>query len=248
MLRVTNISVIIGKKTRLERKILSNLNLSIEKEGEFVSVIGGNGSGKSTMLKVISGSLNPDSGFIYLDDLDITKKTQKERSSFIAKVMQDPSIGTIENLSILENMSFAFKRGERRFLVPFCSNKRIIFFKDQLSRLGMGMEDRLHEKVFNLSGGQRQALSLVMATMKPSRILLLDEITAALDPKTSKHVMQLAYKIVKEEKMTCIMVTHDLNDALKFSDRILLLKNGHFIKEFSDTKNTSYQDLLNEFL
>lgn len=233
MLILQNLDITLGKGTKLEYHVLQKLNLQVNK-GEFIIVIGGNGAGKSTMFNVISGFLKQDSGKIILDGQDITKALQTARSKDISIVMQDPRIGTIENMRIFENMAFAITRGQIRGLHCFANNARKEFFQEKLAILDMGLEHKLDEIVSNLSGGQRQAISLIMAIIAPYKILLLDEITAALDPKMAEIVMQLANKIIREEKLTCIMTTHNMAYAIKYGDRIVLMRKGNFIKEFTD--------------
>lgn len=230
MLKLENINVTLGKGDRLERQILKNLNLTVD-TGEFVVIIGGNGAGKSTMFNIISGFLKPDIGKIIIDGIDVTSMPQNSRASMVAKVMQDPRIGVMENATIFENMALAYKRGQPRGLSLFSTKSRRKLFSEKLSMLNIGLENRLDEVAANLSGGQRQALSLIMAIIADSKILLLDEITAALDPGASKNVIKLANKIIKEEKRTTIMITHDMKDALEYGDRILVLKEGTIIKE-----------------
>ena len=225
MLNLQNINFTLGMDIKLQRFILQNLNLNV-KQGEFLVVIGGNGAGKSTMFNVISGALKPDSGSIILDSKDITNVSQNLRSRDISFVMQDPRMGTMENLSIFENLSFALNRGKRRSLLPFSKNNRMELFAQKLSMLGMGLENRLDEVVINLSGGQRQALSLIMAILTEAKILLLDEITAALDPKSAKNIMALTDKLIREEKRTAIMITHNMSDANRYGDRLVTLKDG----------------------
>ena len=248
MLTLENINFTVGKQSKLERKILQQLNLTI-KDGELVIIIGGNGAGKSTLLNIISGYLLPDSGKITLAGQDITTVPQYNRSKHIAKVMQDPKIGTMENMTILENMAFAYLRGAKRGLQTINSSFRQRLFQDKLAMLNMGLENRLHELVGNLSGGQRQALSLIMAILSPAKILLLDEITAALDPNIADSVLQLALQIIAEEQRTTIMITHNMTQAIQYGNRTLLLANGKFVKEFTqqDKALLSPQDLAAEF-
>lgn len=232
MLTLENIDITLSKGTKLECQVLKKLNLRVA-DGEFIVVIGSNGSGKSTMFNVISGFLKPDSGTIKIDGQDVTSLLQTARAYSVAKVMQDPRVGTMENMTLFENMAFALKRGRARGLNPFSNIDRKRLFQEKLSMLGIGLENRLDELVANLSGGQRQALSLMMAIIADSKILLLDEITAALDPKTAENVMQLANKMIREEKRTCIMITHNMAQAIEYGDRTLVLKKGEFTKEFS---------------
>jgi putative ABC transport system ATP-binding protein len=231
MLKLQDIDITLSKNTKLEQKVLKKLNLTVKK-GEFVIIIGGNGAGKSTMFDVISGALRVDYGQVIVDGENITNVAQRYRAAIIAKVMQDPRIGTMENMTIFENMAFALKRGQKKGFLPFFNKARKRLFKEKLEVLNMGLEDRLDELVSNLSGGQRQALSLIMAIISDSKILLLDEITAALDPKIAETVMQLANKIVQESNQTCIAITHNMAHAIKYGDRLLILKNGQFVKEY----------------
>ncbi len=249
MLTLRDINVTLGKSTKLERKILNNLSLEI-KSGEFVVVIGGNGAGKSTMFNVISGFLRPDYGQIIIEGQDATNMSQIRRSALVSKVMQDPRVGTMENMTIFENMAFAFRRGQRRVLKLFFDNSSREFFQIKLQMLNMGLENLMDELVSNLSGGQRQAISLVMSILADSKILLLDEITAALDPGSSEAIMKLTAKIIKEEQRTCIMITHNMDQAINYGDRLLLLKNGAFIADYdADAKsNLDYATLASNFL
>lgn len=232
MLNLQNINVTLSRGTKLERQILQNLSLTVT-DGEFVVVIGGNGAGKSTMFNVISGSLKADSGKVIIDDQDVTTLPQTSRAFSMARVMQDPRSGTMENMTILENMAFALLRDATRTLLPFVTKARKQLFREKLSMLNMGLENRLDETVANLSGGQRQALSLIMAIIADSKILLLDEVTAALDPKTAEDIMHLTNKIVREENRTCIMITHNMAHAIAYGERTLLLQDGRFAKEFA---------------
>jgi putative tryptophan/tyrosine transport system ATP-binding protein len=225
MLKLQDINVTLGKGTPLERKILDNLNINI-KQQEFMVIMGDNGAGKSTLFNIISGLIRPDSGKIIINKQDVTNMSRNKRAFMVSKVMQDPKVGTMENMTIFENMAFAIKRGQTRGLKLFLNNSKKLFFQKKLMLLDMGLEDRLNELVSNLSGGQRQALSLIMAVLTGSKILLLDEITAALDPKSSENIMQLVVKIVKEEKLTCIMITHNMADAVKYGNSLVVLKNG----------------------
>ena len=235
MLQLKNIAVTLGRGTTLERKVLSGLNLAVPK-GEFIVVIGGNGAGKSTMFEMISGFVKPQSGCIILDGEDVTSQPQTLRARSIARVLQDPRLGTMENMTIFENLAFALNRGKTRAFKLFSSNARRQLFAEKLFALDMGLENRLDEVTGNLSGGQRQALSLIMAILADSKVLLLDEITAALDPKTAKKVMKLANTIVRSEGKTCLMITHSMEQALEYGDRTLILKGGKFIKEYRNTE------------
>ena len=248
MLKMKNINVTLGKGTQLERLTLKDINLTIN-HGEFIVVIGGNGAGKSTLLNTISGFVTPDSGKIIIDGLDAFCISPRSRAALVSKVAQDPRAGTMENMTVAENMAFAYSRGKIRGLSPFLTYSRNHVFKDRLSQLGMGLEARLNELVVNLSGGQRQALSLIMASLVESKILLLDEITASLDPQVSETVMKLANEIIKEAHITCIMITHNMHHAIKYGSRLLVLKEGMLVREFSgkDKRSLTERDLLTEF-
>jgi putative ABC transport system ATP-binding protein len=232
MLKITNLEFSVLKNTKLEKKILNGLDLTA-KRGEFLVIIGGNGAGKSTLFNVLSGFCFSDSGTIYLEDENITTLEQSRRSKLVSIVMQDPKVSSMENMTILENMALAFCRSKKRSLVPFNNFKRRELFKQNLSQLNMGLEDRLDELVINLSGGQRQALSLCMALLGDAKLLLLDEICAALDPNMSELVMNLAYSIAKKKNLSTIMITHNMEHALRFADRLLVLSAGKVTKEFS---------------
>lgn len=208
MIKLEDITLIYGAKTPLEKKVLDGFNLTIA-EGEFITLVGGNGTGKSSLLKIISGEVAPTSGRIFVDNQDVTGMSVTQRSKFIAHVYQDPRLGTCELLTIEENLALASSRGQRRGLGFALNRKRRHEFSDLVSSLELGLESRLKAPVSTLSGGQRQALSLLMATMQSPKILLLDEHTSALDPKTSKVVMALTNKIVSDKKITTIMITHD---------------------------------------
>ncbi|MEN9406134.1 MAG: hypothetical protein RLZ12_418 [Bacillota bacterium] len=230
MLILQNISITLNKNTKLERPVLQNLSLTVT-PGEFVVIIGPNGAGKSTLLNIITGSLKPDSGLVSL--------AKAKRKKNIAIVTQDPRVGTMEQLTIYENMALALKRGAKRGFKPIYNKKRKELFHRKLALLNMGLEKRITDLVANLSGGERQALSLIMACLTKTKILLLDEITAALDPKTATQIMHLADHIIRTEKLACLMITHNMNHALKYGDRTLLLKNGHFAESFTRATKTN---------
>ncbi|PPE05365.1 Choline transport ATP-binding protein OpuBA [Holospora curviuscula] len=232
MLRLEHVTVTLGKGTPLERKVLNGLNVQV-KEGEFLVVVGSNGAGKSTLFNLISGAITPDSGKIYILGKDVTFSTPMERSRLVSMVVQDPKAGTIAQMTIFENMAFALKRGQKRGLKRFFTPYRWTLCKEKCSILGIGLEHRLKEFVGNLSGGQRQGLSLLMAIAQDSSILLLDEITAALDPINSDRIMELTAKIVTQYQRTCIMITHNMAQAIRYGDRVLVLKNGTFVKEYT---------------
>ena len=238
MLKLQDINFSINPGNDAVQPILKKLNLQVQR-GEFVVIIGANGAGKSTLLNIIAGNLIPDQGRIILNNKDINNISAANRSAAIAKVVQDPKVGTMENMTILENLALAALRGKKRGLSLFKQFRQKQFFKAKLALLNMGLENRLNDLVINLSGGQRQALSLIMALVSDSSILLLDEITAALDPKTAEHIMQIAAKIVRLEQRSTIMITHNMKHSLEYGDRTLLLSNGIFSKEFDATAKKS---------
>lgn len=248
MLELKNISLTLSKNTRLQRPLFKELNLNIAK-GEFVVLIGGNGSGKSTLFNVISGALQPDSGEVLINEKNVTRTSHCKRAKLVSKVMQDPKVGTMEQMTVEENLSFAYLRGESRGLRLYKSRERRSLFEQKLSLLNMGLEKRMGETVDNLSGGQRQALSLIMSILAESTILLLDEITAALDPKAADLVIRLAARVIDEEGLTAMMTTHNMHHALCYGGRILLLEQGQIIKEFSaeEKKQLTPQALAAEF-
>lgn len=230
MLNLTDISVTMGRGTPLERRVLNNLNLNLE-PGEFVILIGGNGAGKSTLFNAIAGITPIDSGSIILDKTNITSWPTDKRASLIAKVLQDPRIATIGSMTIEENLSFALKRGQCRGFAFHANRDRRTLFKEKLAHLGMGLENRLNELTGNLSGGQRQALSLIMALMSESKLLLLDEITAALDPNMAELIMELTARIVREEKRTTLMITHNTSHMNQYGNRTLRLEDGRIVRD-----------------
>ena len=244
MLHLKNVNVAVGSGSRFEKKILEDFNLSMQ-EGELVVVIGPNGAGKSTLLGAISGGVSLDSGKIQVAGKEISSLAPHQRTALIAQVLQDPKNSTMGSMTLEENLSFAYKRGQRRGLVPYSTKARRDLFRKKLSLLGMGLENRMNELSSNLSGGQQQALSLVMAMTTESKILLLDEITSALDPKMADRVMEITNNLVKQSKQTTLMITHHMSYALKYGDLTLVLKDGKIFKTLNteDKKNLSLKDL-----
>jgi putative tryptophan/tyrosine transport system ATP-binding protein len=237
MLKLENINITLGKDTNLERHVIKDLNLEVKK-GEFIVIIGSNGAGKTTLFNAISGIAELDSGKVLLDKTDITNITPCKRASLISKVLQDPRSATIPNMTIEENLSFAYLKGRKRFLKPFKNKKREDLFKSKLKLLDMNLENRLNIPVSSLSGGQRQVLSLVMSLLTKSKLLLLDEITSALDPKMANLVMEITNKLVRSEKITTLMITHNMNHAISYGDRTILLIDGKIKKEYSKEEKT----------
>jgi putative ABC transport system ATP-binding protein len=232
VLVLKNIGVTFDGGTSIGSTILNGINLRVC-GGEFVIIIGGNGAGKTTLFNVISGLLRPTTGQVMLDGKDMAKIPAHERSQYVARVVQNTMAGTMCNLTIFENLAFAFTRGKRRKLLPYSTSARRKIFAEKLESLGIGLEKRMNATVASLSGGQRQAIGLLMSVLAPSKILLLDEITAALDPKISDSVMALANKIIVAEGRTTLMITHNMAHATAYGDRMLLLANSHFQREFS---------------
>lgn len=217
MLTIKNLSVSYG-----ERSVLKDLNLELE-PGTLVMITGSNGAGKSTLFKAVTGMTPINGGQIYLGNENITGWSPHKRAQNIAQVLQDPLMGTVGHMTIAENLSFSLGRGKQRWLLPYRTTARIALFKERLTVLGMGLENRLDDLVSDLSGGQRQALSLVMATMVPPKLLLLDEITSALDPNMAERVMQLTQQLVRTLNCTALIITHNLEQAKIYGDRTVIL-------------------------
>lgn len=228
MLELKNISKYYNPGSVNEMCLFQNFNLTIG-DHEFVSVVGSNGSGKTSLLNIICGSIDVDSGSIIVNGTDITGKKDFLRQRKIGRVYQDPSKGTCPSMNILENMSLADNKGKGYGLTKGVNKARIEEYRESLKQLNLGLEDKLYTKVGSLSGGQRQALALLMSTMTPIEFLILDEHTAALDPKTAEIIMELTDKIVREKKVTTIMVTHNLRYAVEYGDRILMMHQGNAV-------------------
>ncbi|HJC49769.1 MAG TPA: ATP-binding cassette domain-containing protein [Candidatus Anaerostipes avistercoris] len=228
--------------------LFKDFNLTIN-DGDFISVIGSNGSGKTSLLNLICGSLEAEAGKIILNGEDITKQKEYVRQRKIGRVYQDPAMGTCPSMTILENMSLADNKG-KSFGLSFGTNrKRVSYYRELLSQLGLGLEDMMGSKVGSLSGGQRQAIALLMITMTPIEFLILDEHTAALDPKTAELIMELTDKVVREKKLTTIMVTHNLRYAVEYGNRLIMMHQGEAIidKAGADKDNLDVDDLLDRF-
>ena len=231
-----------------EKAALNHLSLTLE-EGDFVTVIGGNGAGKSTMLNAISGVWPVDKGAIRIDGVDVTELSEHRRAVYLGRVFQDPMVGTEGNMTIEENLALAARRGEKRTLRWGIKKSEREQFKELLRPLGLGLEDRLTAKVGLLSGGQRQALTLLMASLKKPKVLLLDEHTAALDPKTAAKVLELSDQIVEEHRLTTLMVTHNMKDAIAHGNRLIMLDAGRVILDIrgEDKKKLTVPELLARF-
>ena len=245
MLKIEKANVVFNAKTVNEKKALKDFSYEI-KNGDFITVIGSNGAGKSTLMNAISGSLIIDSGRILLDEKDITRYKEHQRAKFIGRLFQDPLKGTAPNMTIEENLGLAYSRGKKRNLNIGISKRDISMFRERLSELGLGLEDRMKTPVGLLSGGQRQALTLLMATIVTPKLLLLDEHTAALDPVTAKKVMEITDKIVKKDNITTLMITHNIASALSYGNKTILLSQGELLMDITgeERKNMTVESLM----
>ncbi|GGH19335.1 ABC transporter ATP-binding protein [Paenibacillus segetis] len=248
MLQLINVSKLFHPGSADEKIALVNINLTLE-PGDFVTVIGSNGAGKSTLMNMISGVIKPDVGRIIIGGNDVSNLPEYKRSRWIGRVFQDPMAGTAPHMTIEENLAMAYTRGQNRGLRIGVTSKRRTLFREQLSRLGIGLEDRLRAKVGTLSGGERQALSLLMASFTEPQILLLDEHTAALDPARAELVTQLTQSIVSELKLTTLMVTHNMEQAIRLGNRLIMMDNGRVILDVNEDKkcHLTMEQLLGEF-
>ena len=248
MLEIQNVSKTFNAGTVNEKTALNGLNLKLN-EGDFVTVIGGNGAGKSTMLNAVAGVWPIDEGKILIDGIDVTKLSEHQRAAYIGRVFQDPMTGTAATMQIEENLALAARRGKRRGLRIGITKAERERYRELLKSLDLGLEDRLTARVGLLSGGQRQALTLLMATLVTPKLLLLDEHTAALDPGTADKVLELTKKIVAENHLTCLMITHNMHDALTLGNRTLMMDHGHIVLDISgeERTHTTVDGLLDRF-
>ncbi len=248
MLRIQHVSKTFNAGTITEKKALHDLCLDLA-PGDFVTVIGGNGAGKSTLLNLIAGVYTADEGTIVLDGRDISALKEYERAAFFGRVFQDPMRGTAATMQIEENLALAYRRGKRRTLRWGISSAERRLYREKLAVLGLGLENRMSAKVGLLSGGQRQALTLLMATLQKPRLLLLDEHTAALDPKTAQKVLDLTEEIIHRDKLTAFMVTHNMKNAIRYGNRLIMMHEGRIIYDVSgeEKKNIQVADLLKKF-
>lgn len=248
MLKIENIKKTFNPGTINQKVALNGVNFSLE-EGDFVTVIGGNGAGKSTTLNAVAGVWPVDSGKIYIGGDDVTKLSEYKRAKYLGRVFQDPMTGTAASMSIEENMAIAARRGESRRLSWGITKKERETYREMLKTLNLGLEDRLTSKVGLLSGGQRQAITLLMASIKKPKLLLLDEHTAALDPKTAAKVLEISDKIISENHLTAMMVTHNMKDAIAHGNRLIMMHEGKVILNISgeEKKKLTVEDLLHQF-
>ena len=248
MLEIKNVTKIFNKGTVNEKVALDDFSLTLE-DGDFVTVIGGNGSGKSTMMNAIAGVWPVDEGRIVSDGIDVTKLPEHKRAKYLGRVFQDPMTGTAATMGIEENLALAKRRGKSRSLKTGITKKEREEYKELLKSLDLSLEERMTSKVGLLSGGQRQALTLLMATLQKPKVLLLDEHTAALDPKTAAKVLETTEKIVNRDKLTTLMITHNMKDAIVHGNRLIMLKDGHVILDIrgEEKKKLTVEDLLHKF-
>lgn len=248
MLEINGIYKVFNPNTINEKIALRNVSLKLE-PGDFATLIGGNGAGKSTLLNCVAGVYGVDRGSVIIDGMDVTKLSEYRRAAVLGRVFQDPMMGTASNMGLEENLALAYRRGQRRGLKWGISNKERKLYRQLLGSLDLGLEDRLNAKVGLLSGGQRQAVTLLMATMKKPKLLLLDEHTAALDPKTAEKVLELTDKLVEENNLTTLMVTHNMRDAIKHGNRLIMMHDGRIILDIKGEEKgkLTVEDLLKRF-
>lgn len=248
MLELNNVYKTFNLGTINEKKALNGVNLKLE-DGDFVTVIGGNGAGKSTTLNAVAGVWPIDSGSIIIDGVDMTGLSEHKRAPYLGRVFQDPMNGTAATMEIIENLALAARRGQHRGLKWGVTKSEKKKYREMLAKLDLGLEDRMTSKVGLLSGGQRQALTLLMATMVTPKLLLLDEHTAALDPATAEKVLKLTKEIVKDRNITCLMVTHNMHQALELGNRTLMMDSGHIVFDVSggERDKLTVDDLLEKF-
>ena len=248
MLELVQVDKTFSPGTPGETKVFEGFSLTVP-EGQFLSIVGGNGSGKTTLLNILCGSVPIDRGEVRIEGRNVEKMQDYRRYAMMGRVYQDPSMGTCPSLTVLENLSLADNKGRRYGLQRGVERKRIDAYRQMLAELGLGLEEKLNVKMGSLSGGQRQALALLMATMTPLKFLILDEHTAALDPKTADLIMELTDQIVKEKKVTTIMVTHNLRYAVEYGNRLIMMHQGEAIidKSGEDKKALSTEDIMSTF-
>ena len=248
MLELQNITKIYHPGSATEHRLFENFSLTVE-GGQFVSIVGSNGSGKTSLLNIICGSIPVDGGEVLVDGESIRKKKEFQHYASMGRVYQNPALGTAPNLTMLENLSLADNKGKTFGLSRGVNRRRLDFYRSELSSLGLGLEDKLDVKMGALSGGQRQAVALLMATMTPLRFLILDEHTAALDPKTAEIIMELTGKVIREKGLTALMVTHNLRYAVEYGDRLLMLNQGKVVMDRAGEAkaNTSIDEVMETF-
>ena len=232
MLKINNLNLTFNKGTVLENHVLKNINLQLN-SGDYVTVIGGNGAGKSTLLSSVAGTFPVDTGSITIDGANVTRLPEHRRAAYLGRVFQDPMLGSVANMNIEENLALAYRRGAKRKLRWYITSLERKIYQELLATLELGLETRMADKVGLLSGGQRQALTLLMATLNKPRLLLLDEHTAALDPKTAPKVLEVGDKIINQHHLTAMMVTHNMRDAIRHGNRLIMMSGGRIVLDIA---------------
>jgi len=248
MLNIENLNIIFHPGTPVENHALKGVALNLS-AGDFVTVIGGNGAGKSTLLSSVAGTFLPDTGRVVIDKMDVTHLPEHKRAAYLGRVFQDPMRGTVANMNIEENLALAYRRGNRRGIHWYITSKERKLYREQLATLELGLENRMADKAGLLSGGQRQALTLLMATLKEPKLLLLDEHTAALDPKTAPKVLEIGDRIISEHNLTTMMVTHNMRDAIRHGNRLIMMSAGNIVLDIAgeEKQRLTVDDLIARF-
>ena len=248
MLCIENLNLTFNPGTPIENHALRGISLQLQ-PGDYVTVIGGNGAGKSTLLSSISGSYPSDTGHILIDGTDVTHLPEHRRAGYLGRVFQDPMRGTVPNMNLEENLAMAYRRGKKRSIRWYITSRERKLYRERLADLGLGLETRLSDKVGLLSGGQRQAITLLMATLKEPKILLLDEHTAALDPKTAPKVLEIGDKIIANHKLTTMMVTHNMRDAIRHGNRLIMMSSGKIVLDIAgeEKQKVTVDELIAKF-
>jgi len=248
MLQITHLNLTFNPGSPIENHALKDVSLEL-RPGDYVTLIGGNGAGKSTLLSSVAGTYPPDTGSILIDGQNVSHLPEHRRAVYLGRVFQDPMSGTAANMNIEENLALAYRRGKRRGLRWYIGSKERALYRERLATLGLGLENRLADKAGLLSGGQRQALTLLMATLKQPKLLLLDEHTAALDPKTAPKVLEIGDRIIAEHDLTTMMVTHNMRDAIRHGNRLIMMNSGRIVLDITgeEKKNLTVKDLIAKF-
>ena len=248
MLRIENLNKTFHPGTPIENHVLRGVSLDLNR-GDYVTLIGGNGAGKSTLLSSVAGTFFPDTGKITIDGKDVTHLPEHKRAAYLGRVFQDPMTGTAASMNIEENLALAYRRGKMRSMRWYITDRDRVLFRERLATLELGLESRMTDKVGLLSGGQRQALTLVMATLKAPKLLLLDEHTAALDPKTAPKVLEIGNRLIEHFNLTTMMVTHNMRDAIRHGNRLIMMSNGRIVLDISgeDKKKLTVEELVAKF-
>jgi len=248
MLQIENLNLSFNPGTPMENHALRGVSLRLNR-GDYVTLIGGNGAGKSTLLSSVAGTVLSDSGSIKIDNHDVTRLPEHKRAIYLGRVFQDPMRGTVANMNIEENLALAYRRGAKRRLRWYISSQERKFYRERLATLDLGLENRMADKAGLLSGGQRQALTLLMATLKEPKLLLLDEHTAALDPKTAPKVLEIGDKIIDKHNLTTMMVTHNMRDAIRHGNRLIMMSNGRIMLDIAgeEKKQLTVDGLISKF-